>query len=358
LAANSQQNIGPSDADKIELVSVIIPCFNSEKTIVRCVLSVLEAKEPQLEIIVVDDASIDQSPQLVKDLAKDHSDTIKLYRQMINGGPAKARNAGAARAKGRYLFFLDSDTEMGPNALKNFRNRILVADAVIGVYDKQPLNSGWVPLYKALLDNYLLSCEGIINYEVFDSAKAGIRADIFKALSGFNETLAWGMDCENEELGYRICKRFKQILDPSIIVKHNFPGFWQLTKVYFHRVALWVEILVYRKKFNSGGATSGVGLSSASLLASTVLLLLTLLPISAESVGIIVAISIPLFLVYLCGYRGFFKFVFRRSPCFIIPCIVLNLYFTLTISLGACYGLLRTVTGSSNVKKLKSFDCN
>jgi succinoglycan biosynthesis protein ExoO len=102
-------------------------------------LSVLETKDPQIEVIVVYDASTVKSLQLVKALAATHANAIKLYCQSINGGPAKARNAGAARAKGKYLFFLDSDTEMEPYSIKNFRHRILGADAVIGIYDKIPL---------------------------------------------------------------------------------------------------------------------------------------------------------------------------------------------------------------------------
>ena len=354
---NKQVQPTPRAGDSAGLISVIIPSFNSARTIERCILGVLATQERQLEIIVIDDASTDQSPQLVAALAAAHPMVIKLQRQAVNGGPARARNAGAAVAGGRYLFFLDSDTEMLPEALANFRCRISEADAVVGIYDARPLNIGWVPLYKALLNNYFFSRKGVIAYEVFDSSRAGIRAEIFRSVGGFNENLGWGMDYENEELGYRLCKSFKLILDPAIVVRHNFPGFGELTRTYFQRVALWMEILLVRRKFESGGVTSAdTGLASASLLGAILLVPLTLLPLPDGAAPVAGLLSVGLFLIYLYGYFGLFAFVFRRAPWFIIPAVILNIYFTTVIALGACLGILRTMAGKSEVRSLRRSD--
>ena len=339
------------------MISVIIPSFNSANTIERCIRSVLATNDQPLEIIVVDDASTDHSPELVEKLAESHPETVTLQRQAVNGGPAKARNAGAASARGNYLFFLDSDTEMLPDALKNFRRRISEADAVVGIYDARPLNRGWVPLYKALLNNYFFSRKGVIDYEVFDSSRAGIRAEIFKSVGGFNETLGWGMDYENEELGYRLCEKFKLILDPSIIVRHDFPNLRQLTRTYYQRVALWMEILLVRKKFESGGVTSAeTGLSSAALLGAVILAPVSFLPLPGVGSLVAAILAVLFFLVYLHGYGGLFKFILRRAPWFVVPAIGLNIYFTLVIALGASLGVLRTVTGNTKAARLAGGD--
>lgn len=176
------------------VVSVIIPSHNSAPTIERCVESVLRTGYAPLEVIVVDDVSTDGSAAIVERLARAHPDLVRLIRQPVNGGPARARNAGARVARGEYYFFLDSDTEMLPNALRHFVDAMIGADAVVGVYDAVPLNAGAVPLYKALLNNYFFSRKGATPYEVFDASRAGLRARVFHAAGGFSEALHWGMD--------------------------------------------------------------------------------------------------------------------------------------------------------------------
>jgi glycosyltransferase involved in cell wall biosynthesis len=356
---NNPSSSGQDNLRENGAISIIIPSFNSAETIERCIRSVLQANENNFEIIVVDDASTDHSPQLIEDLSAAYPERIKLLRQKVNGGPAKARNAGAAMARGEFLFFLDSDTEMLPQALVHFRHRISEADAVVGIYDAHPLNSGWVPLYKALLNNYFFSRLGVIDYEVFDSSRAGIRADVFRSVGGFDETLGWGMDYENEELGYRLCEEFRLVLDPSIIVRHEFPGFWDLTRTYYRRVALWMEILLVRRKFESGGVTSAeTGLSSASLLGAMVLVVMQFFPLPIEAATGLAVLSVILGLIYLYGYVGLFRFILTVKPYFLLPALILNIYFTLVIALGACAGVVRTVFWLSSAQRMGKIDAD
>ena len=325
-------------------ISVIIPSYNSEKTINKCVFSVIQTGYSPLEIIVVDDASTDNSLQLIAALSKKYPQIIRLVRHKANSGPATARNTGARYAKGDHLFFLDADTEILLDTLNNFAQRIECCDAVVGIYHFEPLNSGIVQSYKALLNYYFFSRKGVIEYEVFDAARAGIKSDIFKELGGFNESLNWGMDYENEEFGYRLFRRYKNLLDPSVAVKHMFPGFKKLTKTYFLRVALWMEMFIIRKKFESGGVTSaGTGLASAALLLSIVL---SFFAFRYQVAGFF---SFLFLLVYLYGYGGFWLFVLRKHPLFLVVAIFLNIYFTLVITAGALFGLKRVITGTSHV---------
>ena len=89
---------------KNELISVIVPCFNSGKTISRTISSLKSQTWKNLEIIVVNDGSTDKNTiQIINEF-----ENIKLINQKNLGLPA-ARNNGAKFAKGNYLFFLDSD---------------------------------------------------------------------------------------------------------------------------------------------------------------------------------------------------------------------------------------------------------
>lgn len=330
-----------------ERISVIIPCYNASATLAACVRSVVATGYPDLEVILVDDVSTDTTPQIIAALQSEFSEQVRAVRQPAQGGPARARNAGADRATGEYLFFLDSDTIMDGHAMERFSQRIREVAAVVGIYEAEPINAGAVARYKAYLNHYFFARGGVIPYEVFDSARAGIRADIFRELGGYNTSLKWGMDFENEELGYRIIKRHAMVLDPDIHVGHHFPGFARLTRTYFTRVAQWMEIFMIRRKFESGGVTSaGTGLSSAALLCA-----LASLPgmIAHPAVGFG---SLVLWLVYLWGYSGFFAFVLHKRPAYAPLAIFLNMYFTVVLACGALTGALRVISGRSQMREI------
>mgnify|MGYP004636691771 CR=1 FL=1 len=91
-----------------QTVSVIIPVYNSERYIKETIDSVLEQTYKQVEIIVIDDCSSDNSKRILNDLVQIHSNVI-YHRQEKNQGVAIARNTGLQMAKGRYVAFLDSD---------------------------------------------------------------------------------------------------------------------------------------------------------------------------------------------------------------------------------------------------------
>ena len=329
----------------MEKISVIIPSYNSYKTIRSCVLSVISTKYPALEIIIIDDASTDDSPHVLKQLALEYPQIVRFVRLGSNSGPANARNTGARYATGKYLFFLDSDTEMLNDALDNFIKRIEKADAVTGIYYYEPINRGPAQEYKALLNYYFFSRKGVIKYEVFDSSRAGISAEVFKEIGGFREDLVWEMDYENEEFGYRLSKKYINLLDPSVMVRHIFPDMAKLTKNYFRRVSLWMEIFLNRRRFESGGVTSvETGICTAALLFA-----ITTLPLIVVNIGFC---SIPLifFLIYLYGYSGFFIYVFKQKRRFFPLAILLQIYFSIIIGLGAISGMIKVLTRRSDVR--------
>ena len=86
----------------IPRISVIIPCYNVDTYIKECVESVIVQTFTDIEVIIVDDGSTDQSPQICEDLAK-QDDRIRVVHK-TNGGLSDARNVGTEWAVGEYLF--------------------------------------------------------------------------------------------------------------------------------------------------------------------------------------------------------------------------------------------------------------
>jgi glycosyltransferase involved in cell wall biosynthesis len=90
-----------------KMISIIVPMYQSENTIYKCVASILASTYQKLEVIVVDDGSTDGGATIVKRLAK--KDKRVHLIQVPNGGVSKARNIGLCHAQGEYVGFVDSD---------------------------------------------------------------------------------------------------------------------------------------------------------------------------------------------------------------------------------------------------------
>lgn len=101
-------------------ISVVIPVYMVEQYLRRCVDSVVSQTMRELQIILVDDGSPDNCPDICDEYALSDSRVEVIHKS--NGGVASARNAGMRRAKGKYLFFLDSDDWLELDGLKMLYN--------------------------------------------------------------------------------------------------------------------------------------------------------------------------------------------------------------------------------------------
>lgn len=98
-------------------ISIIVPVYNTEKYIGNCIESILKQSEKDFELLLIDDGSKDQSVEICdRYAAKDRR--IKVIHKP-NGGVSSARNLGLDTAKGKMIFFIDSDDTVGPDYLKN-----------------------------------------------------------------------------------------------------------------------------------------------------------------------------------------------------------------------------------------------
>ena len=105
------------------LVSIIIPYYNSEKYLTRCVDSILAQTYRNLEVILVNDASEDASFSIAEDLAKEDPRVKNI--NVPHGGVSLARNAGLGKATGDFVMFADSDDWMAPRIVGRMVNLML-----------------------------------------------------------------------------------------------------------------------------------------------------------------------------------------------------------------------------------------
>lgn len=98
------------------MISIIIPCYNAEKTIKRCLESVISQTYKNIEIVIINDGSIDKTDSIIKKYINDNR--IKYYNRS-NHGIGKTRNFGIKEATGEYITFLDSDDYLPNDAIDN-----------------------------------------------------------------------------------------------------------------------------------------------------------------------------------------------------------------------------------------------
>ena len=142
--------------DQTVLISIIVPVYKVEAYIRRCVDSILEQTYQNLEIILVDDGSPDNSGQICDEYAKADSRVRVIHKS--NGGLSDARNAGIQIAKGEYLGFIDSDDYIEPNMFELLLHDALEHDADIAI-------CGYYDVYEKARPHYQYLEQEVMNAE-------------------------------------------------------------------------------------------------------------------------------------------------------------------------------------------------
>ena len=112
------------------VVSVLIPVYNAETYIGRCLDSILSQDYPALEVVAIDDGSSDSSFSILENYERRHPSVVRAYHQQ-NQGVAATRNKAISLASGVYLMFADNDDYLEPGSIKLLVHKALEADADI-----------------------------------------------------------------------------------------------------------------------------------------------------------------------------------------------------------------------------------
>lgn len=221
------------------MISIIVPVFNAEQTIKRCIESVLRQKYTDYELILINDGSTDKSAPICERYI---NDKVHLYNK-INGGVSSARNLGIHRSNGEFITFLDADDYVEENWLSDYIENhngedILYQNAIWHktdgslfyrkvahvenistleyikmLYTKNTLNFVWAALFKSSI---------IKNNNIY-----------------FNESLKYSEDCD---FALRYCKYVSSIkilscqnyhyIMPANIKKYYLPSIEKINAIY------------------------------------------------------------------------------------------------------------------------------
>lgn len=185
-------------------VSIIVPIYNVEKYLSRCVESLLNQTLENIQIILVNDGATDNSGEIAKVYAEKNPDKI-LYLEKENGGLSDARNYGMPFATGRYIAFLDSDDYIEKNAYEEMYNK-----ACEGNYDYVECDFIWEYPNKRKIDkivNYRNKKEMLTNVRVVAWNKLIKREIIEKNKLQFPK----GLRYEDVEFTYKLIPYLKSM---------------------------------------------------------------------------------------------------------------------------------------------------
>ena len=179
-----------------KLVSIIVPVYNAEKYIDKCINSILDQTYKSIELILVNDGSTDKSEQICIKYAK--KDSRIVYAKQSNAGPSASRNNGISRSKGDYIQFLDADDYLDKHSVEILVKAIKDVDYVIASYynisesnqeeSKKVVRSSLIGSYKK--EDLLPHWGGLVEEEVFHYTWNKLyRSEFIKEDIRFNEDI-------------------------------------------------------------------------------------------------------------------------------------------------------------------------
>ena len=172
------------------LISIIVPVYNVEKYVKKCILSLVRQTYKNIEILIIDDGTKDKSIDIIRNI-KDKR--IRIIHQK-NGGVSSARNNGLEHAKGEYIVFVDSDDFVAKDYIEYLYSLITLKDSdfaystnmFLSKNDKQIVNDS-VEVVNGMKSAGIIlspdvvvgSCNKIYKRKVIDENKLRFRTDLF-----------------------------------------------------------------------------------------------------------------------------------------------------------------------------------
>ena len=310
-------------------LSIIIPLYNGEMTLEKCLKAIYNSSYQKFEVLVVDDSSRDNSLKIA------HSFPCKTLQLEHNKGAAVARNWGAKHAKGDALLFIDSDIVIRRNTLNLFVDSLKHYPAVFGMYTQKSGIDKLLSLYQNFYA-YRSIKETRDVTSMFYSYCAAIKRELFDKAVGFNESWVRAT-FEDVELGMRVVELGYQIyLNKNIeVVHYNHYSMKSFINNYFYKSLALSKFMFHKKKLtlNNEGWTNHKNV--ISLLAGLLTILFAFL--SLVSSWFIVPLLITL-VIFLSSNLNFYKFILQEKPSGLCAAIILNFMVQIVAALGIIAG--------------------
>jgi len=245
---------------KFPLISVVVPSYNAEKTLGKNINSLLNQSYKNVEIIVVDDGSLDKTLKVAFGFRK-KSKRVKII-SISHSGSARARNIGIKKSKGKYIVFISSDIWVKPSFIKSLISLLVNNPGISGV----DCYFGIDKAYSYTFIEFLLALERVgavyaMNKGNEDDSKAAI---FFKKKSigqtKFDEKLSFGEE-------FNFCKKLKDKNCKFIISKN--------TRVYHHEDKNIVSFVKHCWKYGKWKSETYRNISDIKLLTSDIFYFVT-----------------------------------------------------------------------------------
>ena len=302
-----------SNRTETPLLSIVIPVYNGSATLEPLLQALAQLHHrDKIEYLFVDDASTDGTATRILEAG------YEPIRQPVRGGPAKARNAGVRQARAAWVLFLDADTAPPADLLARVESAMQQEDvvAVVGVYARTPINTGFWPRYKALQAWSYHALTEVQEINWIWGSMSCVRRAAFLDAGGFSEIYS-GADLEDVELGRRLACRGRILLDRELIVGHHFPDTaWKNFRNHFHRGRLWCRLYVEDRRFDNYLTTRQQAVARVAI-AVLPLAIIGAAILNGPAQTLAVFLTVTALLLYERSSGGFLQFCVRSAGlCF------------------------------------------
>lgn len=168
-------------------ISIIVPVYNVEKYLKKCLDSLVNQKYTNYEIVIVNDGSTDNSQDIIDKYIKKYPKLIKSYKKK-NGGLSSARNYGINKSTGDYLLFVDSDDYLQTNSLKLLSEKLVKEKSDIIVFDINTVYPNYSIVKKTMTDEdnvkrYIVgepsACNKLVKKDIFINNNIKFMENVF-----------------------------------------------------------------------------------------------------------------------------------------------------------------------------------
>jgi len=291
-------------------ITVIVPVYNGRDFLTKCLDALFASNYPPFEVIVVNDGSTDDGPEIAA------AKGARVVSTPKRSGPGAARNLAADVAVAEILLFVDADVVVRPDTLElvatRFKERADIS-ALFGSYDDEPAERNFLSQYKNL-QHHFVHQHSNPDASTFWSGLGAIRREVFLKFGGFDCEKFSVPSIEDIDLGYRLRRSGHHILlDRNIQAKHLKK--WELashlrTEI-FCRALPWSRLIVENQEMINDMNLKSSDRMSAGLVA---LLLLSLPFIIWDPIVALIPIGCLVGLVFL--NRDILKFYARKRGIF------------------------------------------
>jgi glycosyltransferase involved in cell wall biosynthesis len=198
-------------------ISVIIPNWNGEETIGRCLDAIFASQHDSFEVIVVDDCSEDNSVTIISKYP------CKLVELEKHRGAAGARNVGVSHSRGDILFFTDADCLVGIETLSIAEKAVVEQgpDVIVGgTYTCMPFDPGFFSIFQSVFIHYS-EMKKVTAPDYIATHAMAVAAKTFRSANGFVEDFLPIL--EDVEFSHRAQRQgYQLVMEPQLLVQHIF----------------------------------------------------------------------------------------------------------------------------------------